>query len=187
MKPVSDPQKFDYRSRLTNLLSSCSVAGVARIKDIVSGLGQQTGRKAGELTKDMEELNTLRDGYQRYRELSAQIEAKERSVKIGLALLSNAPTNSSYITTERIKELRESTGIALEAEDLDLSRFSLWRVIREIVRQTTEIRVFELEGHLRSFGLKVSRPAIESALATHAKEFKTVKRGREKFVSLKGA
>ena len=137
--------------------------------------------------KDVEELNRLRDGYQRYRELSAQMEAKERSVKIGLALLCHAPTDETHVTADRIAELRDSAGIALEAHDLDPSSFSLWRVIREVVRQTTEIRIFELEEHLRCFGMKVSRPAIESALTTHAKEFKIVKRGREKFVSLKGA
>jgi hypothetical protein len=120
------------------------------------------------------------------------MEAKERSVKIGFALLFNVPTKidseaDAYVNPKYAEEMREAAGVALNHEDLDLSNVSLWRVIREVVRQTTEIRVFELEAHLKAFGLKASRPAIESALATHAKEFRIVKRGREKFVSLKGA
>lgn len=185
-------RKSDYRNSLTSVMSKYMVLGVARFKDIVSGIARQTARKNEELARDADELSHLRESYQRYRELSEQMEAKERSVKIGFALLLNAPikVNSeadAYLTPEYTDEMRETAGVALNPEDFDLSNFSLWRVIREVVRQTTEIRVFELEAHLKGFGLKASRPAIESALATHPKEFRIVKRGREKFVSLKGA
>ena len=77
--------------------------------------------------------------------------------------------------------------MAVDLTDLDVSRFPLWKIIREIIRQVTEIRVYELEAHLRGFGVKTTRSAIESALLTHRKEFRIEKRGREKFVSLKGA
>lgn len=166
--------------------------GVARFKDIVRGIGQQTSRKCVELERDMEELNALREGYQRYRELSAQVESKERSIKIGYALLLNAPNKDNLrgdayaVAQDREAGMEEAVGSVVDATEIDLSKISLWRIIREIVRQTVEIRVFELEAHLKAFGVKASRPAIESALTTHTKEFKISKRGREKFVSLKG-
>ncbi len=173
-------------------MSEYIVLSVARFKDIVAGLARQTSRRSEELARDVDELNKLRDGYQRYRELAAQVESKERSVKLGYALLLNVPVREnpngdSYADLDRIEEEGESLGIAMSEKDLDLSAFSLWRVIREVVRQTTKIRVFELEDHLKHFGLKASRPAIESALATHPNEFRIIKRGREKYVSLKGA
>jgi len=155
---------------------------MARFKDIVSALTQQTSRKSKELTRDLEERNNLRESWQRFRELSEQIESKERTVKIGFALLHNAPLKTN---PKHEQQLQEDVILAVETADLDLSEFSLWRVIREIVRQTAKIRIFELEAHLKSFGVKASRPAIESALATHPKEFKITKRGREKFVYLK--
>jgi hypothetical protein len=63
----------------------------------------------------------------------------------------------------------------------------LWKLIREIVRQVPEIQVIDLENSLKQLRINPSRAAIESALETHRKEFRIVKRGREKFVSLKGA
>jgi hypothetical protein len=169
-----------------------TVVDMTRLKDIVSGLNQQTSRKSAELVRDYKELNKLRASWQRYSELSRQIEPKEQIFKIGRALLLSAPTKvgpseDAYIGPQYTREVsKEAEELAADAGELDLSTFSLWRVIREIVRQTAKIRVYELEAHLKSFGLKkASRPAIESALNTHPKEFKVTRRGREKFVSLK--
>jgi hypothetical protein len=189
----SGSQKNEESKHLTILSSMCSLISVARFKDIVRGIGQQTARKCEELVKDMEELNKLRPSWQRYRELSAQAESKERSVKIGYALMLNAPTQAKADVCAYTKSIDQAFGafsdadLTLSETDIDLLKMSLWRVIREVVRQVVEIRVFELEEYLNTFGLKASRPAIESALATHPKEFKITKRGREKFVSLKGA
>lgn len=185
--------QLDYKRLLTSLMSHYSLLDMARLKDIVSGLGQQTSRKSEELARDLEELNNLRASWQRYHELSKQIESKERTIRIGYALLLSAPLKvnlkgNAYATEKgRQQEVeQEADNLAIDADDLDLSKFSLWRVIREVVRQTAEIRVYELEAHLKQFGLKkATRPAIESALATHPKEFRIVKRGREKFVALK--
>jgi hypothetical protein len=181
--------KAEYRFMLTNLISAYIVTDVARFKDIVSGLAQQTSRKSAELARDLEELNKLRASWQRYNELSKQIESRERAIKIGYTLLFSAPIKAvkdeGYIGPDEAYE-RDSESLVIDTTELDLSKFSLWRVIREVVRQTAEIRVYELEAHLKQFGLKkATRPAIESALATHPKEFRIVKRGREKFVSLK--
>ena len=193
MKETNEERKSEYVNQLTKLVSVCSVVSVARFKDIILGISHQTTRKCEELTHDREELNKLRDSYQRYRELSEEIEAKERNVKIGFALLVSAPVKinpDAEATVNAYGNALDRFGeseVLLDKEDMDLSTYSLWRVIREIVRQTVTIRVFELEDHLKTFGIKTSRPAIDSALATHPKEFRITKRGREKYVSLKGA
>jgi hypothetical protein len=70
-------------------------------------------------------------------------------------------------------------------EHLDVSRFALWKVIREIARQTSGIRIVELERALKAFGIESSRQAIESAIATHKKEFRITRQGREKYVALR--
>src|ERR1700677_3329895 len=127
---------------------------MARFKDIVSGLAQHTSRKSAELARDLEEMNTLRASWQRYQELSKQVESKERTIKIGYALLFNAPLKvnakgDAYSGPDR-EFAGDSERLGINPVDLDLGEFSLWRVIREVVRQTAEIRVFELEAHLRS-------------------------------------
>lgn len=197
MSEIGDHQNIDIRSTiallLTNLSSFYSLPEMARFRDILLGISHQTTRKCEELATDREELNKLRDGYQRYRELAERIESAERNVKIGMALLISAPTKikedaeAHWDDYETATEMSSKSEIPLDSADMDLSKYSLWRVIREIVRQTVTIRVFELEDHLKTFGIKTTRAAIESALATHTKEFRITKRGREKYVSLKGA
>jgi len=178
-------RKIDCRNNLTYVNSVYSMLAV-RFKDIVFGISQQTSRKCEELAKDREELNQLRDGYQRYRELSAGVESKERSVKIGFALLLNASGKGDPATDSALERFSDAE-LSLNESDIDLSKISLWRIIREIVRQAVKVRVFELEEHLKAFGVRTSRAAVESALATHSKEFRITKNGREKYVSLKGA
>jgi len=185
-------QKNDIRENLTLLSSAYSVLDIARLKDIVSGLQRQMERDCQELTKANEELSRLRDSYQRFLDLSAHVQAKEARAKIGIAMLANISFREydgepETRRTRRHAELSENAGIVLGKDAFDLSRFALWRVIREIVRQTGAIRVFELEEHLKEFGIKARRPAVESAIATHPNEFAVRKHGREKYVSLKGA
>ena len=92
----AEAQTIDIRATierlLTNLSSYYSLPDMARFKDILLGISHQTTRKCEELASDREELNKLRDGYQRYRELAERIESGERNVKIGMALLISAPT-----------------------------------------------------------------------------------------------
>ena len=155
---------------------------VARFKDIARSLSRQASRQSDELTKDSEELERLREGYQRFRETLARIGPKEDSYKVAMALLFNIPVKIDDPEGDESGLL-----FSLDSDDLELSKYPLWKIIREVVRQVTEIRVFELEDHLKKFGIGMSRSAIESALATHPKEFKITRRGREKYVSLKGA
>ena len=182
----------DIRKSLTYLNSFYSMLGMARLKDIVSGLHQQMNRDCAELAEANAELEKIRAAYQRFRDLSALVQAKEARVKIGAAMLTNISFREFDEKGEIVQrragiEIPDEAGIIFEKDSLKLTNFSLWRIIREIVRQTAEIRVYELEKHLRDFGLKVTRAAVESAITTHPREFSTRKHGREKYVSLKGA
>lgn len=184
---------IDCRFLLTYTQSICSVTDVARFKDIARSLSRQATRQSEELAKDSEELERLREGYQRFREMLARIGPKEDSYKVAMSLLLNIPAKEAdpegdaYAHGSLEDHSIDESGLLLfvDPSDLELSKYPLWKIIREVVRQVTEIRVYELEDHLEKFGIETSRSAIESALATHPKEFKIAKRGREKFVSLK--
>jgi NH3-dependent NAD+ synthetase len=64
-------------------------------------------------------------------------------------------------------------------------KLPLWLAMRAILEQTTEVQVVDLQDALEHFGIKASRQAIESALASHKETFETKTRSRDKFVSLK--
>ncbi|MGA6987873.1 MAG: hypothetical protein WBZ01_17580 [Terriglobales bacterium] len=183
---------IDSTFNLTDVDSVCILDDVARFKDIVTGLNRQTSRKCEAIRSATDEMGELLEPYQRYRELSEWIKPEQESARIGLALLLNLPMKidpkADAINPVELGDFdKPKMLLAVNEADLDLNKYSLWRIIREIVRQTTEIRVYELEAHLKAFGIKTNRTAIESALATHAREFRITKRGREKYVSLKGA
>lgn len=192
MEETKDKRGNECVFELTDTYSLGVVSDVARFKDIVAGLSRQTVRKYEELARVADERDKLLAANQRFRELSAWSKPEQESAKIGTALLFNIPVRdnpdaNAYDPKFR-EQMQEPQGLmAVDLTDLDVSRFPLWKIIREIIRQVTEIRVYELEAHLRGFGVKTTRSAIESALLTHRKEFRIEKRGREKFVSLKGA
>jgi hypothetical protein len=181
----------EYRLLLTSVQSLYSVFDVARLKDIVRGLSEQTTKQHEALVGANDELSKLRSAVQRFRELEKSVRVGEDSLRIGLALLLNGIRlklnldGDAYATKVNINELQDQAGFFVDPQALDLSKFPLWKVMREILKQTAEIRVYELESHLKSFGAKASRSAIESALITHKSQFRTTPRGREKFVSLK--
>lgn len=162
---------------------------MAKLKDIIAGLSQQSFRKLEAVAKVNEELNQLRDAYQRYQEKSAWMVPESESAKIGMALVFSAPLKMSDADPydPKYRRVLEDVGtdIDVHPDDLDLSRYPLWKIMREILRQVPEMRVYELEAHLKSFGVDAKRSAIESAIKTHRKQFKVIPRGREKFVAWK--
>ncbi len=187
---MKEESYMDYRLFLTHVQSMCSVLDMARLKDIVAGLGTYTAKTHDELVKAHDERARLQGAAQRLRDLEEMVRAKDESFRIGISLLLGIPQKvnlkgDAYAATNRDYEDFAEAGIIPDAEELAVSNFPLWKVIREILRQTSEIRVYELEEHLRSFEVKASRSAIESALLTHKKQFRIIKRGREKFVALK--
>jgi hypothetical protein len=183
--------KSDSRINLTSLESSLYKKRMARFQDILDGLHRQAESDAKDIHAMNDHMNALRPAYQKYRELSEQIKLKDERVRISAGLVANSEQGDAEDDFKRDMELTricESAGIAIgEVLNLEIWKFPLWKIIREIVRQTPEMQVIEIETALRELGTKPTRQAIESALETHRKEFRIVKRGRDKFVSLKGA
>lgn len=165
---------------------------VARLKDIVGGLERRTSRQSADLSKALEQQRMLLEACERLRDLSAWLKPQEESWRISVALLLNVQlkidpaAEAEFEHLSKAPEFDSTVGPYISPEDTDLSRYPLWKIIREIVRQAVDIRVYELQDHLKAFSVTTTRSAIESALATHQEEFRITRHGREKFVSLKG-
>lgn len=110
-----------------------------------------------------------------------------------MALFLNAPMktppeiNAYDVPLENRMQIEEASQYAqlIDPQALDLRHYPLWKILREILRQVPEMRVYELEAHLRQFGIATSRSALESCLKTHRKQFRITKHGREKLVAWK--
>jgi len=95
-----------------------------------------------------------------------------------MALLHRFPDAKEYL-----KKGKVPGAILVAVESLD--DLPLWEAIAAILEQVSPIQICELQHLLDQFEKKVSRQAIESAIATHKELFETHTRSREKFVHLK--
>ncbi len=183
-------RKFDSSNRL-DCLESILYDWFMRLRELVRGLAIQSGRDDAELRKLIQERGKVYPAYLRYRELEEIISQKNERLSITSSLMLNAPVlktkeGDAFAAFKRSRIVEEESE-SLLPEFKELSDFPLWKVIREIVRQTPEMQIISLEHTLKTFGVLVSRAAIESALETHKDEFNITRQGRKKFVALKGA
>jgi len=157
---------------------------MARLADILKALIAQLSEEARKISKLNDEMNDLRPAYKRYMELSKEVELRADRVRATFGLLESEPEFDSQTTS---MDYLEHLGINVGESLTEKWKNPLWKFMREIVRQVPEVQVVELEALLAGMRIKTSRQAIESALESHREVFRVQRRGREKFVSLKGA
>jgi hypothetical protein len=126
----------------------------------------------------------LAEAHNRYLAIQAELKGLERSTDRMTAILGDQEV-------DRVIDEDRSGAVAdiCERHESDAKRrehLPLWEAIREYLESTGEAQVNDILLFLRWYAMDSSREAVESALRTHKDVFKTVRRGRDKFVSLKG-
>jgi hypothetical protein len=177
----TEKQRFDSTLHLTDVASALHNDTMLRLGDIEKALEQQFREDEHQLKLNHAEQAKLRPKIIRYRDLEGQAKTRETRMRRIMALLGE---DRFQTVREHAKAGRDVSKTVALAVDFDVP---LWEAIAAIVEQTPGIQVVELQHALEHLGRKASRQAIESALATHKDDFETKIRGRDKFVSLKGA
>ena len=170
---------------LTGVDQNRSIPPVAvRFKDVVSGMAQQASSETDAMQSIQDELTALRPGYQRYRELTEELRVREERARITAGLFAGAvATDADAAVFAAVIDKLKQAGLS---DVIVADEAPLWKILREVLRQVPEMQVIDLEHVLRDLGLKTTRQAIDSAIAAHNGTFIIRKRGREKFISLKG-
>jgi hypothetical protein len=150
-----------------------------RFADIKKRLDQQYIEDVKQLRKNYSEQNKLRPSVVRFNDLEREAKAREERMARVIVLLGD----EKFADTRR--ELLAGNDVSKEIVVNVDEKLPLWSAMRAIVEQTTEVQVVDLQDALEYFGIKASRQAIESALASHKETFETKTRNREKFVSMK--
>lgn len=172
------------KKRIDNLASRLYKPIMPRLQDVLHALRTQWNEDEKALEAALEEQNKLRASYIRFMDLQEQIKQRtERLRRVGLLLFDSDITPTKDIAAMQATARR--LGIQLDEFEAVFGGVPLWTVIAELLRHTGELQVVDLHTILHNCGEKVSRQAVESALETHANEFRIRRRGREKFVSLK--
>lgn len=179
MANANEQTKDDTRRLLTRLVSPLHNRCMPGFIEIHEALEKQYETDAARIAKLNTELSELRPAYVKYIETSKEHARIEERFRVLLGII------GYLLPKEKIDELDVKPGVAVENPEAERMGTPLWKVIREISRQATEMRIIELEAALKQYGFKFSRQAIESAIDTHKEAFRSVRKGRERFVSLK--
>lgn len=171
---------IDSRKVLTSVESAFKMR-VMRIADIERALVQQAKLDRKQLAENFDEQNKLLHHIMRYRDLQKDAATRQSRLRRIIATLGDEHFENLQESRKDGQDISETIGTVTS------DTLPLWEIMAAIVEQKPGIQVVELQLALEHFGRKTSRQAIESALATHKSEFETKVRGREKFVSLKGA
>lgn len=168
------------QNTLTSVAKTFSVFPVI-LADIEDALGQQIKDDEAGLKAISKEQKKLLPYLNRARDLAN--EEKRRNLR--LRRVKAALGTDRFETVS--KSMRAGNDVSTMVGTVTADDLPLWEVIWAIVDQKPGIQVIELQLVLEQLGRAATRQAIESSLKTHADQFETKTRGREKFVSLKGA
>lgn len=180
-------RNIELRKNVDNLMSTL-YDYLVRTREIIRGLAIQSSRDENSIRQMRKKCDVLYPAYLQYRELEEAINEKRERVRMVNSILLNVPQvvkEGDAFAAPRRRSLEEETN-SDPVEIGDISEFSLWKIIREILRLVPKMQIVVLENNLKNLGISVSRAAIESALETHKTEFKITRQGRKKFVALKG-
>lgn len=175
----SEQRSSDTTKYLTYVGSRLYKRIMPRKQDVVHALREQLEADAAALHKILDEQNSLRAAHIRFMDLEDEARQKMPRLKRLAVLLT---CQGQFDIAKKTKPF----GIA-EVDVLAdvLKEIPLWEAIAEILRQTGELQVVDLNQLLNEIVGQTSRQAIDSALATHSKEFQIKRRARETFVSLR--
>src|SRR5713101_919873 len=152
---------------------------MVRFADVKKRLEQQRSADVKHLKANYAQQNKLRPAMLRFRDLEIDALAREGRMQRVVALIGEEQFDDLRKQMLSGNDVSKKISVTVD-EDLPV-----WKAMRAIVEQVSEIRVIDLQHALEFFGKKISRQAIESALTAHKETFATKTRSRERFVSLK--
>jgi len=171
----TEARQSDDRQTLDALSSLCSTEDMVRAAQVAKALSQQAKADFDRLRAIESDQTKLRTEYLRFLDLEEEKKAKSNRLRRTASLI---PDQLKGITAGESDDDFESYVV-------ELSKLALWEAMLAIMEHTGEIQLYELQHVLEQFGKKVTRGAVESAVATHPDKFQARTKGRERFVSLK--
>jgi hypothetical protein len=131
-----------------------------------------------------EEKRKLAPAYERYLVLQEELQKQEKRID-RLAGLIGPDLFVDVAIADKSDAIGETVEVHTSIRQLR-DELLVWEAMQEYLAYAKEARIQDVQLFLDSFGIAASREAIESALRRHPEVFKTRKKSREKFISLKG-
>jgi hypothetical protein len=159
------------------MVSSRSYKGIViKAAQVAQAMSQRAKADFTRLKAIDAEQSKLRTAYLQYSDLEDEKKAKAERLR----------RTASVVPKEHIEfAVGEQDADEFNSYIVKVFELSLWEAMLAVLQETGEIQLFELQHVLGQFGKKVTRRAIENAIAAHGSEFRAISKGRERFVSLK--
>lgn len=176
--------KNDAKNLLTSFASLLQDSSVARATDIFRSMRDALALDAKRMEEISGELTKLADSYNRYLALKREQETHYKSSR-QLAALLGPRGFLDAMKSDKSDAIGEHIEIIPSPAELRESA-PLWQHVYQYLRFVPEAQVNEIVLFLNGLQIYTSRQAVESTIRTHPSLFRVKKRGREKFISLKG-
>jgi hypothetical protein len=154
---------------------------VPSIVDVQGMMRQRLEHECASLQPLRKEMEKLAPAYNRYVDLKGEIESRSKRIQRLMGVLGE---EYLFHMCGHDEPVASETNLQGHPDDLRAD-LSLWRAIREYLLVAGEAKVGDVQQFLETSEFEVSRQAIESALRSHDSVFRVVKRGRDKYISLK--
>ncbi len=153
-------------------------------QDVYAAIQQRLLHECERVRAGRQEMEGLAAAYNRYRDLKTEVDEHWKRINYILRLV--GPERAAKIKAlDRAGILSEVKHNPEQSDELR-RELSIWRAIREYLRESGDARVGEIQAFLAWIGFRsVSRQAIESALKRHERTFRVRTSSHERFVSLK--
>jgi hypothetical protein len=170
---------------LDNVATKVHYVMVPSIVDVQEMMRQRLEHECASLQPLREEMDKLASAYNRYVDLKTEIESRGKRIQKLMATL--GPEYLEAKVEGQNESVDDETNQQGDPHELR-ANFPLWRAVREYLRLAGEAKVGDVQHFLEASGFeKCGRQAIESALRSHDNVFRVVRRGRDKYISLKKA
>jgi len=154
---------------------------MSSIVDVQQMMLQRLEHECASLQPLRAEMDKLSSSYNRYVDLKAEIDSRGKRIQRLMAVLGEECLD----TMAKGEAVMGETNLQGDPRDLRVE-LPLWRGIKEYLLIAGEGKVADVQEFLGAMNFeKVGRQAIESALRSHEGIFRVVKRGRDKYISLK--
>ena len=154
--------------------------------EVEQSMKQRLLHECERLSAIYQEKDQLAKAYNRFLDLAHEQIRRERRLQRIVAVL--GAEKYVLLACNETNEGPISSRMVMDADTLRDS-LPLWEAMKEYLHHVGECRIAELEEFFdKNLGVNfpgANRQAIESALKRHSETFKTRKKGREKYISLK--
>jgi hypothetical protein len=153
-------------------------------EEILRSMIQNLKYEHSRITEGHEQMTQNEEAHRRFVDAQRDVKSREERLQRLFAILGLKRIADSINDPMKMEEILERVEPESDTEKSSDS-LSLWEAVREYLIIAEEGSLAEIVRFLRYSGIKATRQAIESALKQHPETFKTRKKEREKYVSLK--